>query len=442
MNLPEDLVLLARTPAAYGPGDEPARSALDRLLGGERLVPEGARVVLKPNWVHHENAGPGGLEALVTQTGVLAAILERLVADRPASVVLGDAPVQGCDFGALRARLGLDALEDRFGARFPSFRITDFRRTIRLGDSHGAPIREEQRPMDAYVLFDLGAESLLEPITDEADFRVTMYDPEALARTHTRGRHQYLVAREIADADVVIEVPKPKTHRKAGLTGALKNLVGINGHKDYLAHHRKGGAGRGDNYPGRRPLKRVAEELLDVANRSRGLTRRRIAGGLAQKLVGLDRLAGGDGNIDGSWHGNDTVWRMSLDLVRIVRYGRADGTMADTPQRALLTVSDGVVAGDGQGPLAPGAVPLGLIAVGANPAAVEWVHALLMGFDPTRLPIVARAFDAFRWPLASFDPASVRVRCDGAPIALADVWKLGKPFQPPSGWTGHVERAA
>ncbi|MCV6004648.1 DUF362 domain-containing protein, partial [Escherichia coli] len=85
-----------------------------------------------------------------------------------------------------------------------------------------------------FVLFDLGRESLLEPITDQGqNFRVTCYDPRLLAARHAPGRHQYLVSRDIIEADVVINLPKLKTHKKAGLTCALKNLIGINGNKEF-----------------------------------------------------------------------------------------------------------------------------------------------------------------------------------------------------------------
>lgn len=44
----------------------------------------------------------------------------------------------------------------------------------------------------------------------------------------------------VMDADVIINVPKPKTHRIAGMTAALKNFVGINVRKEYLPHHTMG----------------------------------------------------------------------------------------------------------------------------------------------------------------------------------------------------------
>jgi uncharacterized protein (DUF362 family) len=103
------------------------------------------------------------------------------------------------------------------------------------GPEIGSDKTENLRRESEYVLFDLADRSLLDvPEWDASRFRVTMYDPDRLRRTHARGRHQYLVAREVIAADLVVNLPKLKSHRKAGITGALKNLVGINGNKEYL----------------------------------------------------------------------------------------------------------------------------------------------------------------------------------------------------------------
>src|SRR6185312_2947588 len=156
---------------------------------------------------------------------------------------------------------------------------------------------------------DLGSDSLLEPLAADAEkFRVTMYNPDLLQRSHSRGRHQYLIAREVLQADVVINLPKLKSHKKACVTGALKNLVGINGNKEYLPHHRKGGSeGGGDCYVGQPAWKRAAEDLLDVANRrSPGSTQAAFAwmAGAAERIAAK---LGADENIEGSWYGNDTI---------------------------------------------------------------------------------------------------------------------------------------
>ena len=47
----------------------------------------------------------------------------------------------------------------------------------------------------------------------------------------------------------------------------------------------------------------------------------------------------------------------------------------------VLTIIDGVLAGEGEGPLAPGDVPLGAILAGTDPVAVDCLAVRLMGFD-------------------------------------------------------------
>jgi uncharacterized protein (DUF362 family) len=407
------------------------------------LIKPDARVVIKPNWVLHENKSGDTMDCMVTHPQVLEAILHYVVKAKPQQIVIGDAPVQGCDFDTLRRICDLDAMVARFAAAGPALEIKDFRRTILSDRKVGGRARENLRPVDDYLLFDLGTESVLEPITtDENRFRVTMYNPDLLGRNHAPGRHRYLIARDILEADVVVNAPKLKTHRKACITGALKNLVGINGNKEFLPHHRKGGSQTGgDCYAGRWRTKACVEDLLDVANRSgRTLTRRTYAR-TAHGMAVLARLLGADANFEGSWYGNDTVWRMCHDLQRILHYGRADGTLADTPQRTVLSITDAIVAGQGEGPLAPTACPLGLMTLGTSTAALEWTHAWLMGFDPSAIPITREAFAPHRLPLATFEPARIRLCLDGDPVEPEALFeRCGRPFRPPAGWKGHCER--
>lgn len=400
------------------------------------LVRAGGRILLKPNWVLDRNASGGGMECLVTHTAFIEAVLQYVLLAKPGSVVIGDAPVQGCDFDALARICGFQQLLHRYSGCGIPISIADFRRT-KLAES-GAERKSDCRGMEHYVLFDLAHESLLEEFgADASRFRVTMYDPTLLNRTHGPGRHQYLIAREAMEADLVINLPKLKCHKKAGITGALKNLVGINGHKEYLPHHRKGGeADGGDCYEGSSWLKRRAEDLLDQANHGGPGTRQavlaRTAGWLARKS--------GDGNLEGSWYGNDTVWRMSLDLQRILLYGDSSGKLGSRPARQTLHVTDAIVAGEGNGPLEPSPVECGFVTGSRNAAAAEWVHARLMGFEPRRIPIVAHAFDDFAYPIADFAPESIEAILDGARVAEDRLSPFdGRAFRPADGWVGHVE---
>jgi len=266
-----------------------------------------------------------------------------------------------------------------------------------------------------------------------------MYDPALMRETHARGRHQYLVAREILEADVVLNLPKLKTHTKAGITGALKNLVGINGNKDYLPHHRLGGRGRGgDCYSGGSRLKLAAERLLDGANGRSGISQLCFRQA-ARFSLGLARLLGEDRNVEGGWHGNDTIWRTCLDLNRILIYGRADGSLAPTPQRTTFTITDAVVCGEGEGPLAPSPKPMGMLTCAVNPVAAEYVHAHLMGFDWQRIPLLREAFHCPTYPLADFGPEDVQVLFEAG--RFKQPWPAWNavPFRAPAGWAGHCE---
>jgi uncharacterized protein (DUF362 family) len=360
------------------------------------LVPPASRIVIKPNWVLHANEGPGGNDCLFTHPSVLRPLIDYALKARPASLIVGDAPVQVCDFGALLAQ-GFAATADYIRSTGANLEVKDFRRTISMRRPDELKVQTDVKPLDDYMLVDLGSESLLEPISgDYKKFRVTMYDPRLMRNNHRPGVHRYLVARDILAADLVINVPKMKTHKKAGVTLALKNLIGINGNKDFLPHHRKGAANRGgDNYARASLPKRMLENLLDVANMYLLGAPRAYARfcRIAYRLMFFDRIRGQSIDVEGGWHGNDTIWRTCLDLNRILLYCDAEGRLRDHPQRNTLHVLDGVVAGDGNGPLRPDPVPAGVIMASLNPVALDYRATVCMGLNPRAIPIVREAMN-------------------------------------------------
>lgn len=410
----------------------------------DRVIPRGARVLVKPNWVLHRNHGPWGMEPLITHAAMIRAVVEEALASGAGRVVVGDAPLQECDFEQLTGASGIAAWADELRAREPRFHgPNDYRRTKSVTIDGIRHEREGLVPLDRFITYDLGGASLLEPIAGDGRFRVTLYPPAEMARTHAPGKHQYLVARDIIEADVVINLPKLKTHKKAGVTCALKNLIGINGNKEYLPHHRLGGSeSGGDCYPGGDRVKRALEFVFDRSNSTRSLTVRRAwrLGKRALERVLHER--GDETGVEGAWSGNDTIWRTCLDLNRILLHGRSDGTLADTRQRRVVHVVDAIVAGQGDGPLNAEPLPLGLVLGGESAAAVDHVGALLLGYDPARIPIVAHAFDRFTWPLVDFDPDDVTVTgALGEGPASAHALRDGPPLHYPAGWRDAVHAA-
>ncbi len=407
------------------------------------LIPPGARVVLKPNWVLDTNKNPeGGFECLVTHSSVISAVLDYVLLTNPSRLILGDAPVQGCDFRNLCQLARVDALVQQAANRGIELHVSDFRRTIVSRDPQQPTRAEDARDLSNFVLFDLATASRLESLSGAAEkMRVTQYDPDRLRRTHAPGRHQYLIAREIIDADVVINLPKLKAHMKSGVTGALKNLIGINGNKEFLPHHLKGGSRQGgDCYQGYSFWQNFAENLFDAANRRQGKKSAATLDWIAQKCLGMARATGHQGLVEGAWHGNQTIWRTCLDINRILIYGRPDGSMADTAQRRTIHITDAIIGGQGSGPLSPDPIPSGFLTAALNPAAAEWVNVLSMGWDPSKIPLVREAFGPFPWPVAEFSPQSIRVAGEFGPLAVDQLRPpRGVTFRPSSGWQGHVE---
>ena len=282
-------------------------------------------------------------------------------------------------------------------------------------------------------MVDLGKDSLLEPVAhDYENFRVTNYDPAALQKHHRPGRHEYCVSRRILEADVILNVAKLKSHRKAGMTGCLKNLVGINGHKSFLPHHRRGPASQGhDEYPRANALKSVRttiEELRDVAS-SRGS---QVLFSVLHKIPDLV-LAFGDRISEGSWFGNDTLWRTILDLNRIARYADRDGRIKSSPQRRIFCVVDAVTAGEGEGPLEPSDLRCGAVFAGTNPLAVDAAAARFMGLTVDEIPQLKQGFELSSLPL--FDGTAAEIWIQGNQSEKLDDWAGSvRPFLLPAGW--------
>jgi uncharacterized protein (DUF362 family) len=448
---------LTETPASsYLDDGEQISRGIDELSSGlgwamegkgpfGRLIQPGARVLIKPNFVLHHNQGTGGMEPMITHQSVVKAVVKAALRSDAAEVLVGDAPIQTCDFSALLEVTGLGSWGEALTKEDSRFQgVKDFRRT-KAQYVNGVRMAEENvLPEEDFVLFDLSEDSLLEPITNgKDDFRVTCYDPRLMAKTHGRGRHRYLVAKDVMEADLVINLPKLKTHKKAGITCALKNLIGINGNKEYLPHHRLGGSNLGgDCYPGDSRVKRMLEYAADQQNLSDSDKVGRAWGVVATQLNRMLHLMGDNLGIEGSWSGNDTIWRTGLDLNRVLLYGEVDGSMASSPQRRVIHLADAVVAGQGDGPLSPLPLPMNLLFAGNNAACVDWFGARLLGYDPQLLPIVREAFGNFRWPISTVQPEDIRLSGDWGTGKLDQITMKETPVIYPAGWRDAAARLA
>jgi hypothetical protein len=200
----------------------------------------------------------------------------------------------------------------------------------------------------------------------------------------------------------------------------------------------------GDEYRSTSWLKRRHTECEEAIDRHPDDPRNRLRRLLMRGFDFMGRWAYRDPYREGSWHGNDTLWRTALDLNRLLVYADRHGRMANLPQRRCFTIVDAIVAGEAEGPMEPDARTCGLLIAGANPAAVDATLAALVGFDYRRIPLIREAFAVRDWPLVRFAAEEVDVVSNDPRFATL---RPDRPsdllnFKPPSGWVGHVEAAS
>ena len=440
---------VCRAVAAFGL--EPAKAGADDWNPLGTIVRPGGSIVLKPNFIRHWNPGlapNASVASVITHGAVVRALVDLAfrAVGASGSVTIAEAPQQDCDFARIREIAGLDAMQADFARAGLTLAVIDLRRE-EVVSADGVITQRRALPGDplGYREVDLGGMSFFERSgLDPSGFRGADYDPGPTISNHSAGRHAYLLSETVLRADLIVNLPKWKTHKKTGVTLALKNLVGINGDKNWLPHHTIGS--NGDEFPSGAIswLDRARSRAVELA---RGPLARGRAVGLVRGLRRLENALRGDEFIRaGNWHGNRTTWRMVCDLNRCVYYSDAHGLHLDAPApvRRVLTVLDGVIAGEGEGPLAPRDVPLGLVLASLDPIALDLAAVRLMGFDEQRIPKIREAmrdagprFTGVRRVEDVMVCEFVSGRRSDTPLEQLD---HASRFAPHPGWCGHIER--
>jgi hypothetical protein len=423
-----------------------------------RLLPVGPfrRVVIKPNWVKHQEHPEFPIAALVTDSHLIDLTIQACLERYPdlEKITVCDVPLQTCDWSLLVEQTGLGTLMQKYAAsKKPLIRFLDLRRE-RWQLRNGFMELSSADPGDplGYAEVIVDEQSQLEEISrNAASFRVSDYDPQETVSVHCKGRHRYLIARTILEADLCINLPKMKTHQKSGITGALKNLVGINGSKAHLVHHQVGfPSDGGDEFPESAShlfyyQARLREHLQ---KRSKLLFRMAKAGWEAIKKMRRIKTIGTRENLSGnfyigsgSWYGNDSIWRMVYDLnLVLVLAPIKGGRLESTPQRAVFSILDGWTAGEGNGPLQPLPVKAHTLAASANPFLIDFAMSKLMGFDWEKIRLLSN-YRRFAWkPFLDFEPDRFQVNFNGSTHenGLSALPVLHRFLSPPS-WKNHIE---
>lgn len=424
-------------------------SALSALKLPPGFVRPGDRVVLKPNWVkeHDErHPGPHQWEHVVTHPTVIEAVARWAAGqmDGRGSIVICDAPQTDSSFDKIRAYCDLDSVLARCRTSFPGieFALLDLR-PEEWHSVDGVTVSRRPLPGDPLGSTQVYLDEASEFVGFRGEGRLygASFDMAETNARHLGNRHDYLLCRTPMDADVFINLPKLKTHKKVGVTCALKNLVGINANKNWLPHHTEGAPEQGgDQFPAATAKARLEHSLMGTAkhwlkNRP-GLSRFFVP------IKKLGRLFFGDTQKvirSGNWHGNDTCWRMVLDLNKCLFFFNGAGKPRTKPLRYLAVV-DGIIGGEGNGPMSPDPKPCGVIIAGTHPVAVDCVAATLMGFDWRKLRLLENSFPMRESGFVHFRPEQILIVSDRTAWSGA-LNEMKEPFRfrPHFGWIGAIE---
>ncbi|MBK8251382.1 MAG: DUF362 domain-containing protein [Polyangiaceae bacterium] len=398
------------------------------------IIRPGDRVIIKPNLVSsknlHEKISGKKLEASSTHGSLLLPIMEyALRATGPTGFVrVVDSPVEGCEIEKVAGPLGIydvvkhlasaghpvEFIDLRTFKMLPRLFLDDKRvmgRSFNLGLLVRTPLPGDPR---GYKTINLGDRSEFAkpgaPPGEQLRFHRSHYTTPV--PHHTGGKHEYSIPQTVLDADCVINLPKLKTHKKTGVTLSLKSVIGLTNKKYWLPHFTAGDPSRGgDELEKPRTLGESIEDTLSRLPLPSGHS----------LIARAPKLGGPPKVIDGSWDGNRTLWRTILDLNRLLLCADSKGFVHSIPVRRYLTIIDGIVAGEGEGPLGATPVDAGVLIGSLDARLADEVAVRFMGFDPNAIPLCVEARSCGLF--AKGDPNVVL--CGPEPIRL---------FVPPRSW--------
>ena len=416
------------------------------------LVKQGNTVLIKPNMVKESHLEKlDEYEYVITHGAVIRAVCDYVVLALKGSgtVLFADSPETDANFELICKRNGLQRIVGFYKEKIPGidFQIIDLRNEQWL-KKDGVIIKKWPLPGDpkGYTVVKLNRDSEFIGHSSNNDYFGATFAKEETKKHHHGDVHEYLISSSVLGADVLINLPKLKTHKKSGLTCCLKNMVGVNGDKNWLPHHTEGTPGMGgDQFPADSSKAKLEYTVFGWL-KAKALKNQIIASLLGRfKRVGRVFFGSTEQVVrSGNWYGNDTAWRMILDLNKAVFLFDQKGGLRYEPRRMFCLV-DGIWAGEGIGPMHPDCKRLGLLIGGYNPATVDRVCAEVMGFDFLKIPSVKNAFEVERLLFTADEPNEVTVTSNIGElngkikkIKFNPTWH----FVPHFGWKGHIELEA
>lgn len=418
----------------------------------KHIVSPGDQVFIKPNLVMDDEKYQN---CLTTHPALIRVIIDYVVyaLKGQGKIYIGDAPLQDCNFQTLVKNTGLGDVIKFFQLKNVDITLIDIRcERLEFGFKLEKKKVRLNGDKEGYYLINLKTESNLQEISlnnGYKKFRVTKYDPITMKTAHNQINHKYLISKSLLQSDVVINVPKLKTHRKAGITGCLKNTIGINGKKDMLPHHRKGALNRGGDEYLKSNLFKALDTLLSEL-KDQFLMKNMFLHKIFYYPIYLFKillnyildLLGENVFFEGSWYGNDTLWRTIADLNQILFYIDKNGQLSKKVQRRLLYICDGIICGENEGPLEPTPRKTGILVAGYDPLLIDLTIAELFSYDYRKIPQIFNLFQLSERKITAYKPNDLEIISNNSNWdkkglnGLIETLKIN----PPKGWENHIEK--
>lgn len=362
------------------------------------IVKPGDTVVIKPNFVLSKHPDGKDIYSVITHPSVIRAVLDYVYIALKGSgkIIIAEAPQYNCNFAELLRVTDLQGIVDYindYGS--VDVEIKDLRRY--WSKTRHFPSCLKGLPGDSGILVSYGDDSKFFNHRKIENIYGAVYDRKELQRYNNIHWHEYVISKTVIESDVIISLPKLKTHKKAGVTLNFKNMFGCIVNKNCIPHYTLGSPLQGgDQYPDDlsskdkliiRFTRWCYDRFLSQGRIMYELIHRFIYGLLYLKIFqwfGL-RLSKRARVFDtGNWSGNDTVWRACIDIVKGILFTNKRGDFVKR-RRRCFSIIDGVVAGEGNGPLNPEPKLSGVIIGGKDFFKVDCEAVGFMGFDPCEI---------------------------------------------------------
>lgn len=396
------------------------------------FISPGDTVLLKPNMVKHFSE-KGGIEGLITHGSLIRAVADYayIALKGKGRIVIADGPMDDGDFGKIARSIGLYEIR-KFYKDNAGFDVEIYDLRQEQVEKKGAKIVKRTRLKGdpaGYVAVDLGKMSEFKKSgLDYSLLSGAEGRQDIMSLHHNQDKDEYLISGTFLKADVVISLPKMKTHKRSGVTLGLKNLIGITGDRNWLPHFTETGVGSSKSTSPKKTLFGFLKAIFSTVRPLRDMLRQFVGVTNSTKLAG-------------NWYGNDVIWRTIVDLMHIGLYADKNGVMRRERQRKFFVITDGIVAGEGDGPLNPVPKKCGVLVAGFNSLCSDVVSARLMGFDPMKIPKFRDMSKDMRFKIYGPDYSAIRCMSNIGDWDkdLGGIKGRCLNFKPHYGWKGHIE---